>query len=1342
VHARSGPTPSRLADRDLFASRNMMNKAPSVQHMNTPAALKTSGTITSLLEQVASSGPRSVQLGQVSHQSIFDIPSTSSNTPRKSPSMPASAPFLQSRPRETHGFTGIEANGKSGLGAQHTPQTQAEESSDMEDIAENLLVSGNQLSRSPYFSGAAFVEDDMVSVMSDASLTAEDVEEAWRITSTQPVPDIQQPSYMSSTTKPVTIESTQLKIPQPTQVRIPQPTKDKTPESVPAKYTSQFSEEEDHLLIFLKEVKKLKWKQITTEFQKYYPSRPYHSIQSRYTTKTNKRDRSKDPAVLKLPPQWAQEASIDWAAVQTDNVGPRDRVRMESSHHDASALSRSRPTIIRETTEPEYSSGADSGIRQARPRRAPPVNYDVRKRTRRQGDDLVEIEVSDAFPGGSADVDTPMRSRSPADSQLVAPSKAHAVINEPLSMDFDVNDAEIALITDKKASNSVNQKLPYLRASQRLSIQNTPDDFDWDQVMSREWQGSLLHVDFSPAELAQAERAIAKICQNPTKSRHSTQRRQFRSMLKGLTEAKLLQLTHTMQRRLPARNSHSISAFLRDAQEGRIAEAPHILRHCAARPQRFTSSTQIDSTSHILRQRELGVRSRRGWQTASSALTCQMKDKLTDSLGPLAAWTGASSDIHTLAWSQDGETFAAGAVAVTDADSMQYNRPNNLLFGVLSAGTIHELAEHTMERRRTETGANSSHAMFASQDPKLYTTVTSVAFAPSGRLMYSAGYDESVCVWDLDQAFSQPSLASKFRHKAEVEMMVANPVHDGILATAAKRTSGAAVKLITLDEEYPTKINQSNFHSSKAISRSDLKILPQALRFEPSGGNHLLAGFGATVQDAGFDTTGDLCFWDIRTETQLPIHGSGKNVFDVVFNPNQRHMPRFAAGCVAGGNVNRGTRSVIRLYDQRASEKFGCPLEIECRALDMNDVTWSSQDEHLIAAGCTDGRVYVWDLRNSGQPMKTLAHGPSLMPLQDGIPHERTDMGIRFLSWGENATRLYSGSSDGVVKVWDVHRSEEDTFIKDIIALDSGIMAGAFSPDYSKLLLGEVNGSVNILEVGRDDCAVKDTQKLRYVPFKSDDDSIAGDKIEVAPVHESGVAEGDHLLQSEQLQLAPTGNLPIMQVVQGPNYAGPFDQSVDAPYLREQALKFQLDMMSQPGPQCDLSNCRDNIVKVTSEEIGDSGRSVDRIPDELRRQWMAIDATTCIMPGKSKCTHCGRPARPSLSNNGNEDAAKCERCSFECFRCHAVNHIDHATEKVICDSCAGVWEIGALGYECVEQPLMRGTKLDVPSLRRFGWDLLEEKMDEQDTTYGDDELNALTDYYFSLAIDRPESPPL
>jgi DNA-directed RNA polymerase subunit RPC12/RpoP len=378
-------------------------------------------------------------------------------------------------------------------------------------------------------------------------------------------------------------------------------------------------------------------------------------------------------------------------------------------------------------------------------------------------------------------------------------------------------------------------------------------------------------------------------------------------------------------------------------------------------------------------------------------------------------------------------------------------------------------------------------------------------------------------------------------------------------------------------------------------------------------------------------------------------------------------------------------------------------------------------------------------------PLRTLSHGCSLMPLQDDIPHERTDTGVRFLSWGDNATRLYSGSSDGVVKVWDVTRSKEDTFIKDLITFDSGVMAGAFSPDYSSLIIGEVNGSVNVLDVGRDDCTIKDAKRLRYVPFARDlveEDSITGDPIENAATA-SGVAEGKYLLQTGQLQLAPMGNLPIRQVIQGPSYQGPFDQSIDAPFLREQALDFQLRLATTSGPQCDIAACRNNIITVTSEETGDSGRSADRIPDELRRQWKEIDTMPHTFPaGKSKCSQCSRPARPSAFDIIDADAPiLCERCSFACFRCGAVNPIAPATTQLNCNSCAGVWEIGALGYECIERPALKGTKLDVPPLRRFGRDMLEESTDDQVTTFGD-EMNALTDYYYSLAIDRPDSPPL
>ena len=1084
---------------------------------------------------------------------------------------------------------------------------------------------------------------------------------------------------------------------------------------------------------------------ITSEFQKDYPGRPYTALQTRYSTKTNKRDRSQDPPALKLPPRWAAESVVDWASLHAENTGPRERVEVANLRRDASSATSiaANPAFARNTSEQDYSSGTDSGPRQRRPPRAPPVNYDVRRRNKRLGENIGVNDFEDIVPIQAADEDTPIRSESPLEAQGPTMLKARVVVNEPLEMHFDVDNARIGLLARNSKHGATSQQLPYLALSQRSVLQNSPEDWIWDQASSLAWQGAVLHVDYSPSELEQVQRAISKIRSVPKTSRHNTQRRHFRAILRDLPDPKLINLAQIIQSRLTTRGIDSIEAFLSDARAGDMTDTPQVLRLAAARPQKSHSSGQSQSTTTMLRTRETGLQSRRGWKTAAKALAYQSRNKITDTLGPLCSWTGASSDIHTVAWSPDGESFAAGAVAVTDVDSMQYNRHNNLLFGDLQSASIHELAEHRIERPRPETGANSTHAMFVSQDQKLYTTITSVAFAPSTKIMYSAGYDGFIRVWHMEADSLQPTLGAALRQKAEVEMMIVNRQCNGMLATAAKTSGGSAIKVITIDEDDPSKFSRHSFRSEKAASRSDLRILPQALKFEPSFGGLILAGFGANVRaDSGFDLTGDLCLWDIETQSQIPIYGSNRNVFDVTFNPNRRSMPLFAAGCVANGNVNRGTRSVIRLYDEKGPDRYTCPLEIECKALDMNDVIWCPEDERLIAAGCTDGRVYVWDMRRPDHPLRTLSHGSSLMPLQDGIHPERTDTGIRFLSWGDTATRLYSGSSDGVVKVWDVTRSNEDTFVKDLIALDSGIMAGAFTSDYSRLLLGEVNGSINVLDVSRDDCTIKDADKLRYIPYACSDyehDSKSDGIAVEDTTAKSGVAEGMKLLQSQQLRLAPMGALPIRQAVQGPNYSGPFDQSVDAPFLRQQALEFQLNTASEPGPQCDIVACKHNTILVTNEEVGDSGQSMDRIPDELRLQWTTLDETARIIPGKSRCTHCARPARPSTSTD--EDApVLCERCSFACFRCGAVNPIAPATTTLICDTCAGVWEIGALGYECMAQPVMKG-KLDVPLLRRYGRDMLEERMEKGTASFGD-EMNALTDYYFSLAIDRPESPPL
>lgn len=368
------------------------------------------------------------------------------------------------------------------------------------------------------------------------------------------------------------------------------------------------------------------------------------------------------------------------------------------------------------------------------------------------------------------------------------------------------------------------------------------------------------------------------------------------------------------------------------------------------------------------------------------------------------------------------------------------------------------------------------------------------------------------------------------------------------------------------------------------------------------------------------------------------------------------------------------------------------------------------------------------------------------MPLQDGVSPEWTDTGVRFLSWGQNARRLYSGSSDGVVKVWDVLQPQENVFVKELITTNSGIMSGAFTSDYSKLVVGEVNGTANVLEVGRDDAVLRDADKLAYHPYTTrDDEGAEGNDPEngnttgrlLTEPTDSAAAEVRKWLKTGQLQLAPMGGLPKQQVIQGPNYEGPFDRTEDiyTQSLREEVFQFQRTMAIIKGPQCNLTGCADNINTKADAEVGDSGRSVDRIPDHFRRQW--LDETARTVPGKSKCAYCNRPAIPSNS----EEAAFCERHSFACFRCGSEGRTTVASSTISCGACGGSWDIGALGYECTQQPKSIRGAHDVPSLKRYGSELFVERLENVDTAFGD-EINALTDYYLNLTTDRTESPLL
>jgi hypothetical protein len=132
----------------------------------------------------------------------------------------------------------------------------------------------------------------------------------------------------------------------------------------------------DHLLIFLKEVKRLKWADITTEFAKHFKGRSYTQLQSRYSTTLNKRDRAQDPPTLNLPPKFAAEATIDWDTVHANTPG--FRVRTEVANQGLNGVPGrpevGRPRAVQQAKDHDDSSGTDSAPRQ-RSRRTAPVNY-------------------------------------------------------------------------------------------------------------------------------------------------------------------------------------------------------------------------------------------------------------------------------------------------------------------------------------------------------------------------------------------------------------------------------------------------------------------------------------------------------------------------------------------------------------------------------------------------------------------------------------------------------------------------------------------------------------------------------------------------------------------------------------------------------------------------------------------------------------------------------------------------------------------------------------------------------------------------------------------------------
>ncbi|KAL8736053.1 MAG: hypothetical protein Q9181_002602 [Wetmoreana brouardii] len=604
---------------------------------------------------------------------------------------------------------------------------------------------------------------------------------------------------------------------------------------------------------------------------------------------------------------------------------------------------------------------------------------------------------------------------------------------------------------------------------------------------------------------------------------------------------------------LAHRKRKSIRAFLIDIVEGTI---PTKAQPKIAVPQTGVQNTVAEPIDGIvlLWNRELGSTSISKFsgilRSKNDDPHSTLYDRAAEDLRPWRSWKGASGDIVTVTWAPDSLSYAVGAVAQSDDDDLQYNRPYNLLSGEVMSNTITELPDHRVERPKPDTirsGPNSTYAVYQACDPMVYKTVTSVQFSPWGGLLYTASHDKTAKIWDVTSG--RPSCLKTLSHDAEVTSLEVSTHYPGSFATAAKAVDHSVRVYQTELHDTEAVYRYTGYSSSQATKHRDRDIYPECIKWglAPGTKHLLLGGFQQWADQDDFSAArhGQICLWDIETGGNIRVRPHSSSILAAAWHPQEN---TFATGGAPGGGPlsYATTKSVVRSYDTRNTS--GYMVEFECPALDMQDVTFHPSNSTYISAACTNGSTYVWDYRRPDYMLHELAHGEPLQelgPNEEELPYmehrEKVDAGVMLSIWGYGASQFYTGSSDGVIKAWDILRAPEDVWIRDVACLPAGVQSGALSPDGMNMLVGDAVGGVHILSAAPFGLSVtnQDDDDMGCNPDPIDFVAAAkaNDGDGENPGTE-GIQAGKELLQSGQLLLHP-----IFGVGKGPNYQGPFANS-------------------------------------------------------------------------------------------------------------------------------------------------------------------------------------------------------
>lgn len=625
---------------------------------------------------------------------------------------------------------------------------------------------------------------------------------------------------------------------------------------------------------------------------------------------------------------------------------------------------------------------------------------------------------------------------------------------------------------------------PYLKTKDRQEILNRsgrlskigPDLLNEPHVF---------HVDFTLEEARKLQLAARQVIGSDTK--HNEPIKDLAKLLKRFkSPADLDRLVSQLQ--IDHRNTRAIAGFLYDVYQKKArVNDPRMLSIEKDVFDRRGEALRESRLSSLLMARE--VTGNRFRTAHMRHLTNEFHKSLEDGLELRTEFTNCAGDVSAVSWVSNS-AYIAGTTVHMDTHNQQYNKPGNLLLGSVAPSriTLKSYPDHRIPRPVVEKGENSTNDMRESQDPWLYTSVVSSDYDPIHDRTYTSGFDRSAKVWRVDKSSPSMQCIGTWMHKGFVNFVQASQLDHptGLVATAADVPT-EAVRIYTVNPEDVSGSPYSSFSATR-VPDSDGSFsnkwtyFPSTMKWgvEESVRHLLLVGFSPRSltedeNDIPEDrlNTGELCLWDGITGQAVRVPGAkSQNVFEVLWHP---YRPEFIAASSPAGDFDADIRTQIRIFardktlDQDVQFRF--VKSFDCTALDINELTImpNSPAFFYITAGCTDGKTYVWDsaqpesLRR--RPIHVLAHGPPLAGIAVGDNED--DTGVKFTAWAASMDRFYTGSSDGVVKVWNIRGRKAKGRV--ILEAPAQISHGAFSPDFSKLVIGDASGRVFILSVGEDE---------------------------------------------------------------------------------------------------------------------------------------------------------------------------------------------------------------------------------------------------------------------------------